>query len=82
LTRSRNFNLYCHQTFRFRTRLQRLNSLEAAGRAKINFLQQLQMFHSQQGNPNVSIPIIDRQPLDVWALRKAVQSIGPADWVS
>jgi hypothetical protein len=40
------------------------------------------MFHSQQGNPNVTIPIIDRQPLDVWALRKAVTKIGSADKVS
>ncbi len=66
------------QTFRFKTRLQRLNSLEASSRAKVNFLQQLQMFHSQQGNPSASIPIIDRAPLDVWSLRKEVQQLGGA----
>ncbi|KAF7321646.1 Jumonji superfamily protein [Mycena kentingensis (nom. inval.)] len=41
--------------FRFKTRLQRLNSVEASSRAKINFLEQLYVWHQQQGNPRVSL---------------------------
>jgi hypothetical protein len=69
------------QTFRFQTRLQRLNSLEATSRAKFNFLEQLYMFHKQQGNPDVVIPVIDHRPLDVWALRKEVANQGGAEKV-
>ncbi|KAJ9103926.1 hypothetical protein QFC21_002389 [Naganishia friedmannii] len=64
------------EIFRFQTRLQRLNSLEASSRAKLNFLDQLYMFHKQQGNPNVTIPSLDHRPVDIWALRKAVNKAG------
>ncbi|WVF70046.1 hypothetical protein IAT40_004833 [Kwoniella sp. CBS 6097] len=64
------------ETFRFKTRLQRLNQLEAASRAKINFLEQLSMFHNQSSESEISIPTIDRQPLDVWKLRKEVNKAG------
>ncbi|WVW78729.1 hypothetical protein I302_100689 [Kwoniella bestiolae CBS 10118] len=65
------------ETFRFKTRLQKLNQLEAASRAKINFLEQLSMFHSQSSNGDeITIPTIERQPLDVWKLRKEVNKSG------
>ncbi|KAJ9120143.1 hypothetical protein QFC22_003042 [Naganishia vaughanmartiniae] len=64
------------EIFRFQTRLQRLNSLEASSRAKLNFLDQLYMFHKQQGSPNVTIPTLDHRPVDIWALRKAVNKAG------
>lgn len=63
-------------TFRFKTRAQTINSLEAASRAKVNFLEQLTMFHNQQGDASVSIPLIDRKPLDLWRLRKEVHKAG------
>lgn len=62
--------------FRFKTRLQRLNSLEAASRAKVNFLEQLSMFHKQQGNAQATIPIIERKTVDLWRLRKEVNKVG------
>ncbi|KAJ7249734.1 PLU-1-like protein-domain-containing protein [Mycena haematopus] len=58
--------------FRFKTRLQRLNSVEASSRAKINFLEQLYVWHQQQGNPRVSVPTINNKPLDLYQLRKEV----------
>lgn len=64
------------ETFRFKTRLQRLNSLEAASRAKVNFLEQLSMFHKQQGNADATIPIIERKTVDLWRLRKEVNKVG------
>jgi len=62
--------------FRFKTRLQRLNSLEAASRAKVNFLEQLSMFHKQQGDAKATIPIIERRTVDLWRLRKEVNRVG------
>lgn len=64
------------ETFKFRTRLMRLNSIEAKSRAKLNFLEQLSMFHSQQGNPRLTVPVIDRREVDLWALRKEVTELG------
>ncbi|KAF9006679.1 jumonji superfamily protein [Cyathus striatus] len=70
------------RTFRFKTRLQRLNSIEATSRAKLNFLEQLYRFHKQQGNPRVAVPTINHKPLDLWLLRKEVQKMGGYDAVS
>ncbi|PCH40905.1 hypothetical protein WOLCODRAFT_162645 [Wolfiporia cocos MD-104 SS10] len=64
------------ERFRFKTRLQRLNSIEASSRAKVNFLEQLYKFHKQQGNPRVVVPTINHKPLDLWLLRKEVQKLG------
>lgn len=68
--------------FRFTTRLQRLNSIEAASRAKINFLEQLSMFHKQQGDTHAFIPRIDHRLLDLWRLRKEVNTLGGVDEVN
>ncbi|KAL1740892.1 hypothetical protein HDZ31DRAFT_85171 [Schizophyllum fasciatum] len=64
------------ETFRFKTRLQRLNSIEASARAKINFLEKLYRFHKQQGHPRVSVPTINNKALDLWTLRKEVDRLG------
>lgn len=70
------------QTFRFKTRLQRLNSMEASARANLNFLEQLYIFHRQQKNSNVSIPVIGTKPVDLWRLRKEVNVLGGYEAVS
>ncbi|KAJ2930565.1 hypothetical protein H1R20_g6526, partial [Candolleomyces eurysporus] len=70
------------ESFRFKTRLQRLNSIEASSRAKLNFLEQLYRFHKQQGNPRVAVPTINNKPLDLWTLRKEVQRMGGYDAVT
>ncbi|KAI0265971.1 PLU-1-like protein-domain-containing protein [Gloeopeniophorella convolvens] len=70
------------ENFRFTTRLQRLNSIEASSRAKINFLEQLYRFHQQQGNTRVSVPTINNKPMDLWLLRKKVQELGGYDAVT
>ena len=64
------------QAFRFKTRLQCLNSIEASSRAKVNFLEQLYRFHKQQGNSRVSVPTINNKSLDLWLLRKEVHKLG------
>ncbi|GJE84541.1 PLU-1-like protein-domain-containing protein [Phanerochaete sordida] len=70
------------ETFRFKTRLQRLNSIEASSRAKVNFLELLYRFHKQQGNPRVSVPTINHKPLDLWLLRKEVHRLGGYEQVT
>ncbi|KAH7102961.1 PLU-1-like protein-domain-containing protein [Auriculariales sp. MPI-PUGE-AT-0066] len=69
------------ETFRFSTRLQRLNSIEASSRAKLNFLEQLYRFHSSQGNHSVEVPNVNARRLDLWLLRKEVQRHGGYDAV-
>lgn len=69
-------NDHPEQTFRFKTRLQSLNSMEASARASINFLEQLHIYHRQHGNAPMSIPTISEKPLDLWKLRKEVQAAG------
>ncbi|KAG7097398.1 hypothetical protein E1B28_004748 [Marasmius oreades] len=64
------------ERFRFKTRVQRLNSIEASSRAKVNFLEQLYRFHKQQGNPRIVVPTVNHKPLDLWLLRKEVQKQG------
>ncbi|KAJ3507087.1 hypothetical protein NLJ89_g6503 [Agrocybe chaxingu] len=70
------------ENFRFKTRLQRLNNIEASCRAKLNFLEQLYQFHKQQGNPRVVVPTINHKPLDLWLLRKEVHKLGGYEAVS
>ncbi|KIL70324.1 hypothetical protein M378DRAFT_20771 [Amanita muscaria Koide BX008] len=70
------------EAFRFKTRVQQLNSIEASSRAKVNFLEQLYRFHKQQGNPRVAIPSINHKPVDLWLLRKEVQKMGGYDAVT
>lgn len=64
------------ERFRFRTRVQRLNSLSADARASLNYQEQLQKFHAQQGHARVSIPVIDRRPVDLYNLKLVVASLG------
>jgi histone demethylase JARID1 len=59
--------------------VQRLNSIEASSRAKINYLEQLYRFHRQQGNPRIVVPTINHKPLDLWLLRKEVIKLGGYD---
>ncbi|KAH9833659.1 PLU-1-like protein-domain-containing protein [Rhodofomes roseus] len=70
------------ERFRFKTRLQCLNSIEASSRAKVNFLEQLYRYHKQQGNSRVTVPTINHKPLDLWSLRKEVQKLGGYDAVT
>jgi [histone H3]-trimethyl-L-lysine4 demethylase len=62
--------------------LQRLNSIEASSRAKLNFLEQLYRFHISQGNHSVEVPTVNAKRLDLWLLRKEVQKHGGYDAVS
>ncbi|KAJ1041154.1 hypothetical protein NDA14_007461 [Ustilago hordei] len=69
------------QTFRFRTRVQRLNSLSADARASQNYQEQLQKFHAQQGRKRVSVPVIDGRSVDFYQLKLVILGLGGYDAV-
>ncbi|KAG0168879.1 hypothetical protein DFQ30_004217 [Apophysomyces sp. BC1015] len=60
------------QTFRFRTRIQKLNSMEGETRANVNYLGQLYKYHRLSGHPVNKIPQLDKRPIDLFKLKKEV----------
>ncbi|KAF9921329.1 hypothetical protein FBU30_008683 [Linnemannia zychae] len=64
------------EVFRFKTRLQRLNSMEGQTRTNLNYLDQLCKFHRQHGHPVFKIPQLDKRPIDLFQLRKEVTARG------
>ncbi|KAH7318271.1 PLU-1-like protein-domain-containing protein [Stachybotrys elegans] len=64
------------EKFHFRTRKQELNSVEGRTRANLTYLDGLSKFHKQQGNNLHRLPYVDKKPLDLYRLKKAVESRG------
>lgn len=64
------------QIFHFKTRIQKLNSMEGETRTNLNYLDQLSKFHRQQGHPVHKIPQLDKRPIDLFRLRKEVAARG------
>jgi histone demethylase JARID1 len=64
------------ERFHFRTRRQELNSVEGGTRANLNYLDQLAKFHKQHGHSLTRFPSVDKRPLDLYKLKKAVESRG------
>ncbi|KAI9760536.1 MAG: hypothetical protein M4579_001621 [Chaenotheca gracillima] len=64
------------ERFHFRTRKQELNSVEGGTRANLNYLDQLHKFHKQRGNNLNRFPSVDKRPLDLYKLKKAVEIRG------
>ncbi|KAK3308536.1 PLU-1-like protein-domain-containing protein [Chaetomium strumarium] len=64
------------ERFHFRTRKQELNSVEGSTRANLTYLDGLAKFHKQQGTNLTRFPYVDKKPLDLYRLKKAVESRG------
>ncbi|ODH52769.1 hypothetical protein GX48_00963 [Paracoccidioides brasiliensis] len=64
------------ERFHFRTRRQELNSVEGGTRANLNYLDQLTKFHKQHGMNLSRFPSVDKRPLDLYKLKKAVDIRG------
>ncbi|KAI1176109.1 PLU-1-domain-containing protein [Nemania sp. FL0916] len=64
------------ERFHFRTRKQELNSVEGSTRANLTYLDALSKFHKQQGTNLNRLPYVDKKPLDLYRLKKAVESRG------
>ncbi|KAI8880179.1 hypothetical protein K501DRAFT_225308 [Backusella circina FSU 941] len=70
---------FCLKTenFRFRTRIQKLNSMEGETRTNVNYLEQLTKYHLLNGNKSgVKIPQLDKRPIDLYKLKKQVDDRG------
>lgn len=50
--------------------------MEASARASLNFLEQLYLFHRQQGSRDISIPTLCNKPVDMWKLKREVTKHG------
>ncbi|CAH0019765.1 unnamed protein product [Clonostachys rhizophaga] len=69
------------ERFHFHTRKQELNSVEGRSRANLTYQDGLFKFHKQQGNNLHRLPYVDKKPLDLYRLKKAVESRGGFDKV-
>ncbi|KAI9740516.1 MAG: hypothetical protein M1834_005096 [Cirrosporium novae-zelandiae] len=69
------------ERFHFRTRKQELNSVEGGTRTSLNYVDQLQKFHKLTGTNLNRFPSVDKKPLDMYKLKKAVEVRGGFDAV-
>ncbi|KAI9149501.1 Lid2 complex component lid2 [Paramyrothecium foliicola] len=69
------------QAMLVQTRKQELNSVEGSTRANLTYLDGLAKFHKQHGNNLHRLPYVDKKPLDLYRLKKAVESRGGFDKV-
>ncbi|KAI8637375.1 hypothetical protein BD408DRAFT_58520 [Parasitella parasitica] len=60
------------ETFRFKTRIQKLNSMEGETRTNVNYLEQLNKYHILTGKPVGKIPQLDKRPIDLYKLKNEV----------
>ncbi|KIW29756.1 uncharacterized protein PV07_05545 [Cladophialophora immunda] len=64
------------ERFHFRTRRQEINLVEGGNRTNLNYLDQLAKFHKQYGAHLNRFPSVDKRPLDLYKLKKAVEVRG------
>ncbi|OLL26344.1 Lid2 complex component lid2 [Neolecta irregularis DAH-3] len=70
------------QKFSFRTRKQELNSMEGGTRTSLQYLDHLFRFHKQQGTNVARLPVLDKCPIDLYKLKKEVESRGGLNLVT
>lgn len=64
------------ERFHFRTRKQEINLVEGGNRTNLNYLDKLAQFHKQFGTQLNRFPSVDKRPLDLYKLKKAVEVRG------
>jgi hypothetical protein len=64
------------QHFHFHTRLQRLSALDANAKVQIAYLDGLQSFWTNQGQPLSRLPQLDRRPVNLYLLKREVDVRG------
>ena len=69
------------ERFFFKTRRQELNSVEGSNRTNVQYLDQLAKYHKQHGMNLNRFPSVDKRPLDLYKLKKAVECRGGFDKV-
>jgi [histone H3]-trimethyl-L-lysine4 demethylase len=64
------------ERFHFRTRRQTINETDGGNRTNLHYLDQLSKFHRQYGTQLNRFPSVDKRPLDLYKLKKAVEIRG------
>ncbi|ETN36703.1 uncharacterized protein HMPREF1541_08981 [Cyphellophora europaea CBS 101466] len=64
------------ERFHFRTRRQTINETDGGNRTNLQYLDQLAKFHRQYGTQLNRFPSVDKRPLDLYKLKKAVEVRG------
>lgn len=64
------------ERFHFRTRRQTINETDGGNRTNLHYLDQLAKFHRQYGTQLNRFPSVDKRPLDLYKLKKAVEVRG------
>ncbi|CAG8587699.1 6134_t:CDS:2, partial [Ambispora gerdemannii] len=62
------------EAFRFKTRVQRVNTMQGETRLRLNYFEQLQKFHAMFGKSLSKLPHLDRAPIDLYLLAKSVRN--------
>ncbi|KAI9146179.1 PLU-1-like protein-domain-containing protein [Paraphysoderma sedebokerense] len=64
------------EVFRFKTRIQRLNTMDGTSRAHINYVEGLLQFHNQLGKPVHKNPMLGKKRVNLYQLKIEVASRG------
>ncbi|KAG9287256.1 hypothetical protein G9A89_008886 [Geosiphon pyriformis] len=62
------------EEFLFKTRTQRVNLMEGQTRIRTNYIEQLTRFHSMFSKSLFKLPHLDKAPIDLYSLAKAVRN--------
>ncbi|KAK4509010.1 phosphogluconate dehydrogenase (decarboxylating) gnd1 [Mucor velutinosus] len=64
------------ESFRFKTRIQKLNSMEGETRTNVNYLEQIKKYHKLTGKSITKLPQLDKRPIDLYKLKNEVAARG------
>ncbi|KAF1797759.1 C5HC2-type zinc finger transcription factor [Mucor lusitanicus] len=64
------------ESFCFKTRIQKLNSMEGETRTKGNYLEQIKKYHKLTGKSISKLPQLDKRPIDLYKLKNEVAARG------
>lgn len=64
------------ESFRFKTRIQKLNSMEGETRTNVNYVEQIKAYHTLIGKSMSKLPHLDKRPIDLYKLKNEVAAHG------
>ncbi|CAO0801826.1 unnamed protein product [Mucor circinelloides] len=60
------------ESFRFKTRIQKLNKIEGETRTVVNYLEQVKSYYKLRGKSTTNIPKLDKKDINLYRLKKEV----------
>ncbi|EPB88990.1 hypothetical protein HMPREF1544_04251 [Mucor circinelloides 1006PhL] len=64
------------ESFRFKTRIQKLNKMEGETRTNVNYVEQIKKYHKLTGKSISKIPQLDKRPINLYKLKNEVAARG------